>query len=161
MKIIDNFLSKEIFFTIQNMFCSDTFPWYWNSAKSGYENYSCDELDNYQFTHKFYDQSLKYSTGNIDVILQKLNLFKIIRVKANLTPRTTQIIKYGFHIDTDIDCNTAIYYINTNNGFTEFESGEKIESIENRIVIFKSNIKHTGTSCTNQKRRIVLNINYI
>ena len=50
--------------------------------------------------------------------------------------------------------------MNTNDGFTEFKNGDIIESIANRMVIFDSSLEHTGTSCTNKKRRIVLNFNY-
>ena len=56
--------------------------------------------------------------------------------------------------------NTSILYLNTNDGYTIFEDGTKIESVENRLVTFDSHIKHSGTSCTNQKVRLVLNMNY-
>ena len=34
-------------------------------------------------------------------------------------------------------------------------------SEENKIVTFDSDIEHTGSSCTNKKRRIVINFNYL
>ena len=40
------------------------------------------------------------------------------------------------------------------------EDGTKVESIGNRLVTFDSHIKHSGTSCTDQKYRLVLNMNY-
>ena len=55
---------------------------------------------------------------------------------------------------------TAIYYLNTNNGFTKFENGDKVNSVANRIVIFDSNLKHTGTSCTDSYARLLINFNY-
>ena len=85
----------------------------------------------------------------------------MLRVKANLRPRTSFPHKANWHTDIDIDSLTAIYYMNSNNGYTEFESGEIVNTIENRIVIFNSNLNHRGVSCTDQKRRIVLNINYV
>ena len=160
MQVIDNYLPEEIFKPIQTMILSDGFPWYWNDAKSTYENYSCNDLDNFQLTHRFYDQYSKCSTANIDQIIVKLNPQVIVRIKANLNPKTTKIIKYGFHVDTLINCKTAIYYLNTNNGYTEFKNGERVESVENRMVFFESQLEHTGTSCTNQKRRVVINFNY-
>jgi len=36
----------------------------------------------------------------------------------------------------------------------------KLDSLKNRIVIFDSNLEHTGTSCTNQFGRLVINFNY-
>ena len=61
-----------------------------------------------------------------------------------------------------IDSNpkTAIFYINTNNGYTLFEDGTKVESVENRICIFPYYMKHTGTTCTDKNQRVVININY-
>ena len=35
-----------------------------------------------------------------------------------------------------------------------------IESIENRLIVFNPETRHTGTTCTNQTRRLVLNINF-
>jgi len=95
-----------------------------------------------------------------------LGVRSIIRVKANLTIKTDKIITYGFHTDSNYfnyepyDSKVAIFYLNSNNGKTIFENGDEVESVENRIVIFDNILKHTGTSCTDQKRRIVLNINY-
>ena len=51
-------------------------------------------------------------------------------------------------------------YLNTNDGYTVFEDGTQIESVKNRILIFKTSLKHTGTNCTDQKRRVLINFNY-
>jgi hypothetical protein len=56
---------------------------------------------------------------------------------------------------------TAIYYVNDNNGSTKFEDGDSIDSVANRLVIFPSNLRHSGTRCTDQQRRIVINFNYM
>ena len=56
--------------------------------------------------------------------------------------------------------NVAIIYLNSNDGYTFFEDGAKIESVENRCIIFPGNLKHAGTSCTDSNLRVVLNINY-
>jgi hypothetical protein len=54
----------------------------------------------------------------------------------------------------------AIIYINTNDGFTCFKDGAKVESIENRCIIFPGNLMHSGSTCTDSPLRMVLNINY-
>jgi hypothetical protein len=51
-------------------------------------------------------------------------------------------------------------YINDNNGYTEFDTGEKVKSVQNRVVIFKNGLLHQGVSCTDVAKRLVLNINY-
>ena len=35
---------------------------------------------------------------------------------------------------------TSILYMNTNNGYTIFENGDKVESVENRLVTFPNNL---------------------
>jgi hypothetical protein len=53
-----------------------------------------------------------------------------------------------------------VYYINTNNGWTEFKKGGKVKSVENRMLIFDSSLEHMGVTCTDQKSRVVINFNY-
>jgi predicted nuclease of restriction endonuclease-like RecB superfamily len=56
---------------------------------------------------------------------------------------------------------TGIYYCNTNNGYTAFEDGDQIESVQNRLVLFPSNMKHSGSTCTDVNSRVAININFI
>ena len=81
------------------------------------------------------------------------------RIKANMGPRTHEIRRNKFHIDFP-NIITAVYYINTNNGWTEFKNGDKVESVANRIIIFDSDTIHTGTTCTDEKVRVLINFNY-
>ena len=55
---------------------------------------------------------------------------------------------------------TSIFYVNTNDGYTLFEDGTKVESVANRMLSFPANMRHTGTTCTDQQIRIVINFNY-
>ena len=90
----------------------------------------------------------------------------ILRIKANLQPKTPKIEFTPWHHDIDIgnklkeDVSTCILYMNTNNGYTELEDGTKIESIENRFAIFSNTLKHRGTTCTDDKKRVVINFNF-
>ena len=99
--------------------------------------------------------------------MKKLNLLALTRIKANLFTRTSTIVENEFHVDiTDLSEETqkqwtiSIFYMNTNNGYSEFEDGTKVESVANRMVTFPANVKHTGTSCTDEKTRVVINFNY-
>lgn len=160
IEIRDNFLSKEEFLKIQKIFLSDIFPWYFNNYKIDSDNK--EGLNNYQFTHAFYvDYKIKSDAFEyLEKLLKELKVKSIIKLKANLLPKTDFIIKSEFHTDVNFDCLTSILYINTNNGYTEFENGQTVESVENRLVTFSSDIKHLGTTCTDNKTRIILNINY-
>ena len=41
-----------------------------------------------------------------------------------------------------------------------FEDGSKVDNVANRMVLFSSNLKHAGTTCTDEKYRLVINFNY-
>lgn len=160
----DNVLSKEQHELIKNTMLGDMFPWYYYPSKvSDVKNTELDPRYDFQFTHGFY---LKHAPKSqyismIEPILEILNPSAIVRIKANLTPVSDRLITYGYHVDYEnFQGLTAIYYVNDNNGMTVFDDGTEIESKENRLLIFDSKIKHTGTSCTNQKVRCVINFNY-
>ncbi len=108
-----------------------------------------------------------YYFDNLIPIFNKLKVKALIKVKANYLWKTDKIIEHGFHTDTaqhikDHEANwkTAVYYINTNNGYTKFENGKKIKSKANKLVFFPASVRHTGSTCTDKDERIVLNINY-
>ena len=50
--------------------------------------------------------------------------------------------------------------VDHDNGKTIFASGEEISSVENKMIVFPSNLKHAGTTHTDTKYRLVLNLNY-
>ena len=166
-KIIDNFLPKEQHKFIENLMCGGgAFPWYFLNEKSA-DNVLMgrEDLDNYQFVHTFYIRHNVLSDQYEPVISPLLNKIKplaLIRVKANLNPRTNEIKKYGWHIDYDGNKHTtAIYYVNSNDGKTFFKNGKEVDSVSNRLVIFNGDMLHTGSSCTDRKVRCVINLNYI
>ena len=101
----------------------------------------------------------------LDPFINKLNIGKVIRIKANITFQKEKNIETGMHTDVKLKNNekfkTAVYYCNNNNGSTLFESGERIFSKENRAVIFDGDQLHCGVDCTDVKRRVVINFNYI
>lgn len=178
IRIIDDFLPEDIFKEFQNIFLDSKFPWYF-SDNSVYDD------DNFpQFCHSIYMdmEPTSHCWGYIKPILinglDLKNHQTILRVKANATPVYSEIIQKRFHYDLvergekdklkDDDNypakisphNVAIIYINSNDGFTYFKDGAKVESVENRCVIFPGNLMHSGSTCTNSPLRVVLNINY-
>ena len=46
-------------------------------------------------------------------------------------------------------------------GFCDSEDGTKVESVENRVLVFDSQLRHAGVPCTDEKRRVVINFNFI
>ena len=166
MKIEDDFLDQKEFDELQTLMLGPNFAWHY-IVGIDYEW----QKNKFMFDHILYDDGVPRSP-----FLEKLNtIIKIIqpmslwRIKANLLTRTPNIIENSFHVDmADLkefpeklkQWTTSIFYVNTNNGYTKFEDGTKVESVANRMVSFPSNMKHTGTSCTDEKTRIVINFNY-
>ena len=164
MKIEDNFLKQEKFDKLQKLMGEPSlFPWFYNEIIV-FE----DDVDKFQFIHVFYDKYMPLSScsNELDSIINIIQPLTIYRIKANLLTRTSNIIENQFHVDIGISeeklkqLTTAIFYVNTNNGYTKFEDGTKVESVANRMVTFPSNLKHRGTSCTDEKTRVVINFNY-
>jgi hypothetical protein len=165
-KIYDDFLTKEEYETFITVVTSGNFPWFYSNDILGniYTSRVDNELDNYLFTHTFYDSGLAKSQhfNMIVPFVEKLNMFSVLRIKANLYPRSEKIIKHGYHIDyKNIKQKTAVYYVNTNNGKTIFEDGLIIDSIANRLVVFDTDLYHQSTTCTDQKVRCTINFNYM
>ena len=169
-EVVDNFLPKEEFLAIKNLLLTNTFPWYYQNSKVGYDN-------DMQFTHVMYEANPKWQDAeakklteifwknkfyvSVDPLLRKLNINALIRLKANVTFRENAIRPFTMHTDNEYStAMTAVYYINTTNGKTVFENDNEVLGIENRIVIFPAHMMHTGTSHTDEQTRTVLNINY-
>ena len=166
MKIEDNFLAQDDFYELQTFMMGpgDVFPWYYNDTID-----HRGQKDKFMFLHVFHTGFAPTSSLCVilDPILEIIKPVSIWRIKANLLPRTPNIVENAFHVDiVDISkeklkqWTTSILYVNTNNGYTKFVDGTKVESIANRMVTFPANMKHTGTSCTDEKTRVVINFNY-
>ena len=155
--IIDDFLPQEEFDLLEDYMMGYYFPWYYMDGES-YET----ETDTFQFQHTFYregDKSEYYDL--IKPILNELKVDdkKLHRIKAILTTKTPEHRFSGYHIDYK-DMTTVAFYVNSNNGYTEFQKGGKIESVANRAAIFDSNMVHGGHTATDQKTRVLINFNY-
>jgi len=125
-----------------------------------------DNDTNYkQFVHIFYKNHNFTSIHKelIYPILDKINPLTIFRIKLNLLTKTNTIIEHPFHHDhTSENLTSSIFYLNKNNGYTRFKhSKNKIASKANRLITFKSNELHSGTTCTDEEFRLVLNIVYV
>ena len=173
-KIYDNFLDEQDFLNLKSIMLSGNFPWHYNERTSGdymenqtfyRDDKSSAKSSDYQFTHIFYSN---YQVNSpffylVSPLIQKINPSSIMRIKANLTNKTDRSMVYGFHVDQpDAPSNlkSAVYYVNTTNGPTLFEDGTEIESVENRLVIFDTNLVHSAVSQTDEKARIVINFNF-
>lgn len=154
-KIVDNFLDKDYFKSIVDLYTGNNFAWFYQSKINDYDK-------NFYFTQNLYinDNHASSNFSSIINIISKLNVKSLIRVKANMYVRGTKLIKHAAHVDYPFTHKGAIYYINTNNGKTILEDGTKIDSVANRLLFFDPSKKHSSTNCTDQKVRININFNY-
>lgn len=170
VEIRDNFLDEVLFEKIESEIMGPNFPWYINDFVVDKEDHpELNNLQSFQLVHNVYQYG-KPLSGAFDLLsplLDKLEYYSLLRVKANCNLYTETNFEHGMHTDVKdlpdhMTSKTAVFYFNTNDGYTKIEStGEKIESVANRVVIFDSRERHTGSTPTNVKKRMVLNINYI
>ena len=154
MNIYKNFISKKDSNKIYDVFLNNSFPWYYhkNSTKN----------DSNFFSHGFIVEG-QINSGFIfliEPILKKLKCKKIYNIRANLCLKGSY--QCNWHTDNftnNLTHKTAIYYVNTNNGYTEFKD-KKIKCLKNQIIIFNSKLLHRAKIQTDTITRMVINFNY-
>ena len=139
---VNDVLSTEDFEKLRNRIMDKSFPWYYYDyvvgdamAKPGTSEYQ------QQFVHQFQEHSrIVTPEQNWEILMPifaVLNPINFVRIKANLIPKTDKVVVHGYHVDTIHPCSlTAIFYVNTNNGYTEFKNGVQTPSVANSMVIF-------------------------
>ena len=171
-QIIDNFLPEEQFNNLYDlMITPGKMLWKYNDVV----DYDGSDEASFQFVHVFFNSPDGFITPFSDLVKPFINLLKIkvlIKIKANLTFRSIENNREGkFHYDRELvgsklpdgtlTSYTAIYYVNTNNGYTLFKDGDyKVDSVGNRVAIFDSTKLHKAVRCTDEKTRVVINFNY-
>jgi len=172
-QIIDNFLPEDHFKNLYDFFMGTGMIWNYNDMV----DYPGENEDQFQFTHTFFTsyEQKGFVSPLSDVVRPFLDLLKVkvlIKIKANLILKGESHMEGRFHYDHELvgsrlpdgtlTSYTAIYYINTNNGYTLFKDGNyKVDSVANRLVIFDSTKLHKAVNCTDERRRIVINFNYL
>lgn len=162
IKEIKNYLDLENFNEIKNLLTSNEFPWFLNEFKV--EPNKQNKIYDWQFTHIFYRNFTICSQyfNFLNSLINKINPISIVEIKVNLTPAYHKIESFDMHTDFNLkNVKTGIFYINTNDGLTIFENKKQFKSEENKFIYFPCDLKHTGTTHTNTKQRIVLNINWV
>tara|TARA_R110000824_G_scaffold401266_1_gene611503 strand:+ start:2293 stop:2802 length:510 start_codon:yes stop_codon:yes gene_type:complete len=163
--VVDDFLSEEDYKNIKNLMYGNEFPWFLQDGIVAGDGED-DPLDTL-FTHyiyngigipagarsNFYDDCLPMVKEIGDAI--------VIRIKANCYPRTESLKTHKFHVDHTFPHETCLLSLSSNDGYTLLETGEKIESVENRALFTKDLLPHASTNCTNLNCRINLNVTFI
>lgn len=169
IKIIEKWLPESYFNEIKYSIFSSEFNWNFNEISVYPSDKEFNDPHEYQFTHTLYANSKPRSDMYelFSQLFSRLGASILLKAKLNLNPSTCNIREKSYHMDIpnlitqDIPYQTGILYLNTNNGYTKFKTGEVISSIENRFISFDGHVPHCGSSCSDQKCRVVLNLNWI
>ena len=160
MNLYKNFINKNDSTKICTALLGNNFPWYY-SPHQVVEKKRPNTDSSFMF-HTFFKNSKTHSSAMdlIKPILNKLQPKKIFNIRANLCLKRP--FQCSWHVDEftdDLRHKTAIYYVNTNNGYTEFKN-KKVKCIKNQIVIFDAHLKHRAKAQTDKDARVVINLNY-
>jgi hypothetical protein len=166
----DNFLDKKYFEYLKTLVLSPEFTWNMSVVlgppPKNNPFIKNDPSDDIQFTHVAYaDHNILSDFYNrLGPMFRDMQLYSCMKIKINMLPRQDKFIEHGMHVDyseAPLGNLTSIFYFNTNNGYTKFATGEKVESVENRLVTFPVHIPHTGSTNTcDAQGRCVMNINW-
>ena len=159
VKIDKNIYTDKEIFEIENFVLSNQFPWYHVKEQTKNNN------DGLFFGHNFYWDH-NFCSPYVNFVNPLLNFIKptaILGIRMNLTVNKNTPYLSDFHTDNfnkQFKHTTSVFYLNTNNGYTELEDGTKILSEKNKLASFPSYVKHRACSTTNKPCRIVINLNY-
>ena len=173
-QIMDNFLDTHEFDFLQTKVMEQEHSWYYGESVADESRYETEAY----FMHLYYmdmpektksklkpefQDRLPTKSESFDLvkpIIRKIDHNYLLRVKANLYGRTETLKHHPDHQDYHFEHMAALFYVNTNDGYTLFEAGTKVDSIANRMVVFNSNTLHAGCTPTDTLRRCVINFNY-
>mgnify|MGYP003116175127 FL=1 len=164
MKVIDNFLPIDVFQNIHREIMGDNLTWLYRPNVAREDDK--DELWNYFHSHLAYDEDRPWSTlydivfPFIEQVHQVEPLRACMRIMANAYPHTPELKLHQKHTDFDFSHKGAILYLNTCDGYTWCQ-GEKVYSVANRVLLHDPSIAHYSTTTTTDKRRVIVNLNYI
>lgn len=166
MKVIDDFLPAEALQAMVQAMGAKGFPWLKTPILFP-PPFGLEDEYNQQLVHGFVQRKPGFRHDSphlplIEPLLRPLDAAELIKVKMNVTRQRGKSVVYGWHVDTRRPgATTAIYYLNTNNGYTAFEDGRRVDSVANRIVLFDASLRHSGASCTDTAERWVMNLNFM
>ena len=171
-EVIDNFLKEEDFTNLQNLIIGDgnnlDFDWKiitdvalanWDK---NYDKEVNNQLWNWYAVHPVYN-TLPLSP-HFDYIVNffrgKWDLKSLIRIKVNFYPHTSEVKEHAQHYDYDFSHRGALFSLNTCDGFTRMNNGDKVDSVANRMIFFDASELHNSSTTSNQKGRYNINFNY-
>jgi hypothetical protein len=165
-EVIDNYLPNEIADELEEHFLSRNPQWRYQSkvAVEQMKNRSTGSPSDCFWAFVIWRQPegiLAPEFEQLVPIIEKLNYKALIRIKANMYSSTENIQEHAPHQDFTFNNKSALYYVNSNNGYTMLHGNIKVESVKNRLVVFDGSIEHYSTNCTDEQVRVSINFNFL
>lgn len=151
-KIIDNFLDNDVF---SKLFIYLTTP----QATAWYQN---DNLGTINFSHLLFS-NMRINSEKFELIrplIEKLQVKALLRASAYLYFQTAKIEKIKPILHYDFDHMSAIFFLNTNNGYIMLDDKNKIQAVENRVVVYPTKSLTLITNCTNNLHNATIELDY-
>ena len=184
MQVIDDALDREYFEHLEKqMLHQNRFKWLFQEKVATPEDDPNDEQ--FYFISSFYHHLMVEDDFYYELrpLFDALGVKALLRARAIMYMNQGKFIKHKPHVDFEYSHNAALLYMNTNNGYTGminddwvqndsftpeerfseegiFSDGNKVESVENRLLLHDGSIPHHSTTCTDTCKRIVLAVNY-
>lgn len=157
-QVIDNALDDAALAELQAVMLGKYFPWYFTDEVA----HDGESRGQFCFMHTFFFENRVTSDffPVIAPVLALLDIKALIRIKANLYTKTTGVELHGVHTDYDFPHKGALFYLNSNNGYTTLQDGTKVASVENRMLTFDSSNPHSSSTCSDVSRRVNIVVNY-
>ncbi len=173
IRVKDNFLERGDFVFLKELFFHPNTTWGANwTIADPVEVSRKDNYDDWFLAHAIYDDNRPLSSAFDEVYarlvskiadLELTDFAVLTRIKANFYPHTAKLNEHKPHTDATHArrWRGAVYCLNTCDGYTGFMDGTKIDTVENRLILFDSLEPHFSTSTTNAQARININVNYV
>ena len=164
----DNFLPEPEFDEIVSVVNSNS-----NSFPLMYVNNVSDRDDefenwNWKLVHYLYLQhqpSSPYFELFWDTVVNKLSFMDqfnmLYKAYVEVYPYTESLQVHQPRVNTEFSSKTAVLFLSDSDGYIEFENGEKIFCVENRLVLFDSRSSYRTTTTTNRKTRSDLVLTFV
>ena len=169
IKVVNNFLEDKIFDSLCRLVLYDMdFPW---SYTEGVAFGDLEQSGHFYFVHPIFEDGRGFVSASPEIRARLKPLSKLLGMKQLLRARLLLYVNQGEqivhnkHTDNDDSHHAFLLYLNSNNGYTEFhhedKPSEKVISIKNRAVLFDGSKPHNSSTPTNNRRRVVLAVNYL
>jgi len=112
-EIKDNFVDPQYLIQLQTAIMGGRLPWFYNGVLNGDPSFS-------YFIHTVYENNSPRSElfDLLTGILTLLDAKAIVRIKCNLYTKTPTVEQHPTHFDQDYPLKGAVFYVNSNDGFT-------------------------------------------